>query len=164
MLSALDNNPDVWSMDIFADADLDWREQDTAVLYIYVRLVGEHYQPNMRDPVTIITTVRHVSNAMLFEAITMAVTGDTGRLQTFIILTSFTSEINNDPYQAEYPIASWTLLHDKGDIQLFIMNHVPTSTFSRMMETFFRRLVVDAESVYHQLNEDFPTDDLKRRS
>ena len=91
VLSVLDNKPQVWNMEIFADSDLSLREQDTAVLYIYVRLVGEHYQPGLLDPETIIATVRHVSNAMLFEAIMMAKTKDTDRLQTFIILTSSTS-------------------------------------------------------------------------
>ena len=53
VLSTLDSHPEVWSMGISADTDLGWREQDTVVLYIYVHLVGEHYQPGMRDPVTI---------------------------------------------------------------------------------------------------------------
>ena len=129
VLSVLHNKPQVWSMEIFAGFDLTMREQDTAVLYIYVRLVGEHYQPDLRDPETIIATVRHVSNTMLLEAVTMVVTGDTDRIQTFIILTSSTSHINNDRYQSEYPIASWAFLHDKGDVQLFITNQAPTSIF-----------------------------------
>ena len=129
MLSALKNKPQKWDMDIFANSGLTLREQDTAILYIYFRLVGEHYQPNLRDPETIIATVRHVSNAMLLEAVTMAVTGDTDRIQTFIILTSSTSHINSDRYQSEYPIASWAFLHDKGDVHLFISNQAPTSIF-----------------------------------
>ena len=149
-------------MEIFANFDLTMREQDTVVLYIYVRLVGEHYQPNLRDPNAIIATVRHVSNDMLLEAVTMAETGDTDRIQTFIILTSYTSHINNDRYQSEYPIASWDLLHDKGDIQLFIMNQAPTSIFTRMLETFARRFIISADAVFHQLVADFPTDDLRR--
>ena len=120
-------------MEIFNGSNLGLREQETAVLYIYVRLVGEHYRPDMRDPETIIATVRHVSNTMLFDAIMMAEANDTDRLQTFIVLTIFTSDINNDPYQAEHPIASWALLHDKGDIQLFIMNQVTTPMLLRMM-------------------------------
>ena len=149
-------------MDIFANSDLTMREQDTTVLYIYFRLVGEHYQPNLRDPETIIATVRHVSNAMLLEAATIAVTGDTDRIQTFIILTSSESNINNDRYQSEYPIASWDLLHDKGDIQLFIMNQVPASIFTRMVGTFVRRFIINADAVFHQLVADFSTDDLRR--
>ena len=76
------------------------REQDTVVLYSYVRLLGPHYQPNLHDPETIIATMHHVSNEMLFEAVTMSEAGETVRIQTFIILTSSTSHINNDRYQS----------------------------------------------------------------
>ena len=41
-LSALENKPQKWDMDIFADSGLTLREQDTAILYVYFRLVGEH--------------------------------------------------------------------------------------------------------------------------
>ena len=132
---------------ILANSGLALREQDTVIIYIYFRLVGEHYQPNLRDPETSIATVRHVSNVMLLEAVTMAVTGDTDQIQTFVILTSSTSHINNDRYQSEYPIASWAFLHDKGDVQLFIMNQAPTSIFTRMLETFSRQFIVTAEQV-----------------
>ena len=134
-------------MEIFANFDLNMREQDTVVLYIYVRLVGEHYQPNLRDPETIIATVRHVSNDMLLKAVTMAETGNTDQIQTSIILTSSASHINNNRYQSEYPIASWGLLHDKGDIQLFIMSQAPTSIFTRMIETFACRFIISTDAV-----------------
>ena len=164
VLSVLSNKPQVWNMEIFVRFNLTMREQDTAVLYIYVRLVGEHYQPGIRDPETIIATVRHVSNEMLFEAVTMTEAGETDRIQTFIILTSYTSHINNDRHQSEYPIASWDLLHDKGDIHLFIMNQAPPSTFTRMMVmgTFVRRFIINADAVFHQLVADFSTDDQRR--
>ena len=96
VLFVLNNKSQVRNMKIFARFNLTMREQDTAVLYIYVRLVGEHYQPGLRDPGTIIATVRHVSNEMLFEAVTMAEAGETDRIQTFIVLTSSTSHIIND--------------------------------------------------------------------
>ena len=56
VLSVLDNKPQVWNMETFAGFDLTMREQDTDVLYIYVRLVGEHYQPDLCDPETSIAT------------------------------------------------------------------------------------------------------------
>ena len=41
VLSVLENKPQKWDMDIFADSGLTLREQDTTIFYIYVRLVGE---------------------------------------------------------------------------------------------------------------------------